>query len=309
MTQNAEQTKANEGFVLSIVTASYNRGYCLHNLYQSLLQQTCFHFEWIVVDDGSADNTRQLVQAWIEENKLFPIQYLKKSNGGKHTAMNVGVSASKGDFVFFVDSDDTLTSDAVEKVERWCYQIADDPQFAGVSGCRADRGGKLLGSFPMDTDYVDASNIERYSKHLEGDKAEVYRKALLREFPFPEFPGERFLPEGAVWDEIAHQGYKIRWYHDVIYHCEYQADGLTQNNIEHIRRSFRGFTLAKKKIYDYYPFPTNWKALIAYVGIAHKCEESRSYIMENMEIGMVKYCIAQLLCGVKHVLQKLKGNA
>ena len=306
MENRAVTKRSSAEFVLSIITATYNRGYCLHNLYLSLQRQTCFQFEWIIVDDGSVDNTKQLVQTWRKEEHSFPICYIQKPNGGKHTAMNVGVSEAKGDFVFFVDSDDTLTQDAVEKAVLWCRQIADDACFAGVSGCKADRAGNLLGKFPPDTDHVDATNIERYRRHLEGDKAEIYRTALLREYPFPEFPGERFLPEGAVWDEIAHHGYKLRWFHDIIYLCEYQTDGLTQNNLEHIRHSFQGFTLVKKKMYTYYPFPQNWKALIAYVETAHRCGLRGTAIKENMEIGTAAYCTARILCIVKQFLLKWK---
>lgn len=289
---------------LSILTATYNRGYCLHNLYRSLLEQTKYSFEWLIVDDGSTDETENLVRTWMKEQTPFPVRYIKKENGGKHTALNVGIRQAFGRYVFIVDSDDTLTADAVEKIEAWCKDIEDDGKFAGVSGCKGCRDGSRVGQFPMKSAYIDATNIERHPKHLMGDKAEIYRTDLLKKYPFPEFPGERYLPENIVFDEIAHDGYSLRWYRDIIYLCEYQNDGLSKNILKNRKNSFHGYTLAKKKAWRYYPFPYNWKALVSYIDSALACGKSKNDIMQNMEIHGSTYFLAQILSFVKTRITK-----
>ncbi len=104
--------------VLTIFTPTYNRGYIINNLYDSLCCQTCKDFVWLIVDDDSIDNTKELVERWIEENKI-KIIYYKQKHGGKHRAMNFAVENSKSEFFFTVDSDDKLTNDAVEKILIW----------------------------------------------------------------------------------------------------------------------------------------------------------------------------------------------
>lgn len=291
---------------ITVLTPSYNRGYCLSFLYNSLKQQSSIDFEWIIVDDGSTDNTEGLVQQWLTDHNQFQMSYRKKNNGGKHTAINLGVKFAKGQFVFIVDSDDTLTKDAIEKVIEWCQEIDNQMDFIGVSGCRGHKDGTRIGDFPYSKEYIDATNIERYRYKLMGDKAEIYRTRVLQEHPFPVYPGERFLGEGAVWDELAHQGYKLRWHRDIIYLCEYQEDGLTKNYIEHVRSSFQGFSLVKKNAYKYYPFPYNWQSLISYVSTSRLCCKSKHEIMTAMNIGTAEYIIALFLGKLKHVYKSLK---
>lgn len=224
--------------MLTILTPAYNRGYILQNAYESLCRQTITDFEWVVVDDGSSDNTEELVRQWQKETTAFPIVYEKQENGGKHRAVNRGVALARGDYILILDSDDFLTDDAVEVIAGWTAEIAQLPGFAGVSGLK---DGARNGN--MKAPYVDAKNTERQKYGLQGDKAEVYKTELMRKYPFPEFEGEKFLRENAVWDAIALDGYKLRWYNRIIYKCEYLEDGLTQNtDQEKYARNFQGWT-------------------------------------------------------------------
>lgn len=142
----------------------------------------------------------------------MPIQYVQQPNGGKHRAINKGVSIANGDAFFIVDSDDYLTDNAIELIEAWWKDIAGDDKFAGVSGLRASEDIDIIGGVPAFNQYVDATNLEREEHGLNGDKAEVYKTAILKRYPFPEFEGETFLTENVVWDKIANDGYLIRWY-------------------------------------------------------------------------------------------------
>ena len=227
------------------MTPTYNRAYILDKAYASLKKQTSFDFEWIIVDDGSSDNTEELVDGWIKSEGNFTIVYEKQPNGGKHRAVNRGVSLAKYDYFLILDSDDTLAENAVELVHKWIADIEGLPAFAGVSGMKETSRG-VVGA-TLKKQYIDATNLERKKHGLMGDKAEVYKTDVLRQYPFPEFEGENFIRESAVWDLIAKDGLKIRWCNEVIYFCEYIEDGLTKNtNEETYAKNFQGFTYCTK---------------------------------------------------------------
>ncbi|MBQ3532847.1 MAG: glycosyltransferase family 2 protein [Oscillospiraceae bacterium] len=211
--------------LITVFTPTYNRGYSLGDLYHSLQQQTNFCFEWLIVDDGSTDNTEETVGSFLTDHNLFRIRYYKKANGGKHTAINEGVTLAEGSLFFIVDSDDRLSPNAIEKLFVWERTIDDKAKFAGVSGNKGDLNGVLLGE-TFSGDSIDATNLERKEKNILGDKAEAYYTHILRKFPFPVVDGENFMTESVVWDQIAAAGYKIRWFNEVIYLVEQREDGL-----------------------------------------------------------------------------------
>ena len=118
--------------MLTIITPTYNRENTLKNAYHSLLDQTNKDFEWLIIDDGSKDNTKKLVKEFIKENKIT-ITYHYKENGGKHTALNEGIKKAKGDYILILDSDDTLTKDAVHLVLTSWKKYANNQKIAALS--------------------------------------------------------------------------------------------------------------------------------------------------------------------------------
>lgn len=222
--------------MITVFTPTYNRAYILPTLYKSLQSQAVHNFEWLIVDDGSTDNTTELVQRWQTEQNVFPIRYYKTSNGGKHRAINVGVANANGEAFFIVDSDDSLPINALENIQSVFKQIADDIRFAGVCGLRADpKTLKPLSNTALLNQTLDCSMTDiRRKYHICGDMAEVFKTSVLKQYPFPEFEGENFLSEGAVWNKIS-QHYLLRYIPQVWYWCEYLPDGLTQN----IRKKYR----------------------------------------------------------------------
>ena len=234
---------------LTVFTPTYNRGYLLNNLFESLLKQNIKNFEWIIVDDESTDDTEKIISEWSRRNNNFPIRYLKQQHGGKHRAINKGIKLAKGKFFFIVDSDDSLIENATELVEKWCKEIEDRKDIAGVSGMKISKGLFLGGDPKIDKghNWVEASNLEREKYHLGGDKAEVYKTDILKKYSFPEFEGEYFITEAVCWNAIAADGYKIRWYSQPIYQCEYLEDGLTKNDANGISGSIENY-----KGYCYY---------------------------------------------------------
>ena len=211
--------------IITIFTPTYNRAYSLPRLYQSLCEQTWKDFEWIIVDDGSTDNTEDLIKEYILENKIS-IQYIKQTNGGKHRATNNGVKLAKGELFFIVDSDDYLTADAVQWIESEYQDIQSYSEYAGLSGILTYLNGEKAGGggyfSPIDCNAIDI----RIKHHVKGDLSEIFRTDVLKEFPFPEIVGEKFCPEALVWDRIATK-YIMRFVHKGIYVCEYLPDGLT----------------------------------------------------------------------------------
>lgn len=219
--------------MITVFTPVYNRKYIIERLYDSLIKQTCYDFEWLIIDDGSTDDLKGLVDEWKKQKSPFSIVYYYVENGGKHRAINLGVKIAKGDIFFIVDSDDYLAEDAIEFVTVKFPEIADDLTFAGISGLKyTEKNGRIIGGLPTFSNYVDATDLERVQYGLQGDKAVIYKTAVWKKYPFPEYEGENFLSEGVMLNEIAQHGLKIRWYNKVLYYGSYIEDGLTKNIFE-----------------------------------------------------------------------------
>lgn len=259
--------------IVTVYTSTYNRAYSLPRLYESLTHQTYADFEWLVIDDGSIDDTKRLVQQWVQEQKIA-IRYYHQVNGGKHRAINRGVELAQGELFFIVDSDDYLPTDSLAVLVDYYQQVKGDNMFAGVAGMRAyPHGERICKRFT--TDVLDADSVTFRQKHkMRGDIAEAFKTDVLRKYPFPEFPGEKFVTEAVVWNEIAKK-YKLRYFNANIYVCEYLDDGLSNNLRKHHRQSPQGTMLyysnlvrdsrfgLRRHIIDAINF---WRYLIPYKG-------------------------------------------
>ena len=213
---------------ITVFTSTYNRGYILNNLYKSLQKQTFRSFEWIIIDDGSTDNTKDIISSWKKEKNDFEIRYLYTKNRGKHCAINSGVKLANSRLFFIVDSDDYLSENALERILYWEKTISDKQGFAGVSGNKCYFDKTLIGE-TFTGKYLDCTSLERTKFHIQGDKAEAYYTDILKKYPFPEFEGENFCSEALVWDRMSKDGYKIRYFNESIYFAEYREDGLSFN--------------------------------------------------------------------------------
>ena len=212
--------------LITIFTPTYDRAFSLPILYKSLQEQESKNFEWLVIDDGSTDNTKALFERWQKENNSFDITYVYKQNGGKHRAINEGVKLAKGELFFIVDSDDFIAPNATKRIAEMYAQIKDNNFFAGISAMRADFNGNRIGG-KADFDIIDTSMTEIRTKYkIKGDMAEVFRTEILKFYPFKEFKGENFLEERTVWDEISKR-YLMRFLNENLYFCEYLPGGLS----------------------------------------------------------------------------------
>ena len=240
---------------ISILTPTYNRGKLLLPLYDSLKNLTFKDFEWLIVDDGSEDDTEQYALSWIAhniENAEFPIRYIKKSNGGKHTAINRGVREASGELILILDSDDTLPADSLATVAQYYEQCKGYKECAGVCGLMAHHGGQLIGTgFPKEPMYESALQFRYAEKgNVTGDLLEVYKTSVMREFPFPEIENEKFCPESLVWNRIANK-YKLFCFNKVIYYRDYLEGGLTSKIVKIRMNSPVASTMTYAEMLDY----------------------------------------------------------
>lgn len=221
----------NKSKLVTILTPAYNRRDGLERLYRSLLAQTNKNFEWLIVDDGSTDDTKEFVNRFSRTD--FNVQYVYKENGGKHTALNLGIGRIDTELTFIVDSDDYLTEDAVETILQYHRRYRKRLNISGYAFLRRFPDGRINGKeFPHDewvTSYIES----RINSHdTNSDKAEIYYTKCLKEFPFPEYPGEKFLGEDIIWCRMARK-YQMVHVNKAIYVGDYQEDGLTQNRRLH----------------------------------------------------------------------------
>ena len=211
--------------LFTVCTPTYNREQLLPRVYASLREQTFADFEWLVVDDGSVDGTAGLVSRWSAEAP-FPIRYIWKENGGKHSAHNVCVREARGDLWVMIDSDDWMVPTALERLKAEWDQIPDKHGYSGVCCLFQYEDGTIVGDrFPHDRMESNAVDL-RYNHGVQGDKMGLIRTDVLRRFPFPDDLGRHLVPESLVWNRIS-QEYQMCCVNAVIGVKEYQADGLT----------------------------------------------------------------------------------
>ena len=232
--------------MITVFTPTYNRAHTLEKLYQSLLQQDCYDFEWLVINDGSTDNTDTLFKEWLNKERPFSIRYHIVKNGGKQRAINEALKLAHGEYFFIVDSDDTLLPHAISFIINAFKSLPKDDSFIGISGIRGGLNGKPLYRIPKINStigYVDANNLEREQYGLQADMAEAFYTDKIRKYTFPVWEGEKFTPEAVIWDQMALDGYKLRWFNQVIYLCEYQPDGLTRSSWQLLKNNPMGYAM------------------------------------------------------------------
>lgn len=228
---------------LTVFTTTYNRAYLLPRLYSSLCNQTNNDFEWLVVDDGSTDDTGILVDEWIKE-AIISIRYIYKENGGMHTGHNVAYENIQTELNICIDSDDYMPDDAVELINS-LWQKSGNPNLAGIVGLDATKNGEIIGT-ELPTDTIDGF-IEIYQKYgCSGDKKVVLRTDVVKHYePYPEYENEKLVPLGSLYNLIGID-YKFIYSNDIYCIVEYLADGSSSGIFKQYKQSPRGFAYARK---------------------------------------------------------------
>lgn len=276
--------------LITVFTPTYNRAHLLHRAYQSLLKQQSSDFEWLIVDDGSVDETERVVCKWIEES-IFPIRYIKKENGGKHTAVNRGVAEAKGEFFAILDSDDQWNESTLAILKREISQL--QPNHAGIIGLCGYTDGEIIGTnFPEHVMFCDFAKLY-YKLGVSGDKSVLWRTALLTQFPFPEPEGIKFVSELTVWHPLSEQ-YPVRCINEIIEIKEYQELGLSDSSYKLWYLSsiaYTNFYLINANIHKWNDYPkVRWGEYVQLI-INSKLAQT-SYFNQLKWKDKIAYCLA-----------------
>lgn len=289
--------------MITIFTPVYNRAYIIDKLYNSLCAQTDNRFEWLVIDDGSSDNIDVMMKKYQSEKHPFEIKYYKQKNGGKHRAINYALSLIESEYFFIVDSDDYLSSDAIKIVYEWIEDTKDIAGLIGVSGQRAHPDGKLIGSYPNGKKYIDVKQCDRKRKGIVGDKAEIYKTSVLKTKRFPEFDGETFISESALMYQFSIEGYKVRYYPDIIYYGDYLEDGLTKKSGK-TKDNYKGYCFFEKVNMRACKFPDNILSMVRFIEAGKEENINQLDIMKGINVGIVRYCCLLFLVKIKSIVRR-----
>lgn len=252
---------------LTIFTPAYNRAHTLPRTYESLLAQDCKDFIWLVVDDGSTDGTRKLVEQWQQKDNGFEIQYIYKENGGMHTAHNTAYDNIHTELNVCIDSDDCLAEGAVQFIlDFWCTK--GNSQYAGIVGLDADMTGHIIGTeFPEGVQETTLNGF--YASGGKGDKKLVYRTDVMKALPpYPIFEGEKYVSLGYKY-LLCDQKYLLLCTNQVLCNVDYQPDGSSATMFRQYLRNPKGFAFIRKVHMQY---PTSQKRM--FVECIHYCSSS-----------------------------------
>lgn len=264
---------------LTVFTPTYNRAHTLGRTYESLCKQKCKEFIWLIVDDGSTDQTKELVRKWQKQDNGFEIQYIYKENGGMHTAHNTAYANIRTELNVCIDSDDKMASDAVEKIKVIWEQIR-DKNYAGIIALDSDFNGNIIGRSFSD-DMRETTLGGYYAAGGQGDKKLIYRTDVINSVPeYPVFSGEKYV--GLVYKyTLIDQKYKLYVLNDAVCEVEYQPNGSSGTMWRQYLQNPRGFAFLRKTAMTY---PISKKRLVR--DCIHYCSSSlisgnRNYIKES----------------------------
>lgn len=238
--------------LLTITTPTYNRAHTLPACYCSLCEQTDKRFLWMIVDDGSEDNTEEIVNQWITEKKL-QIKYIKKENGGKASALNVGIEALDTKYAACLDSDDIFFPTAVEKALSELENRCEDQNCCGILALRNNPDGTVMGGKEIPSHMAKITAADIFLRlNLRTELICFYKVDILKQYRFPEFEGEKFVSPAWMQYEITQKYYFAASWHKLCC-CVYEADGLTKNKRKVIIKNPQGYTCVKRYSFDLAP--------------------------------------------------------
>ena len=273
---------------LTVFTPAYNRAHTLPRTYESLCNQKCKDFCWLIIDDGSTDDTEQLVKGWMEKDNGFEIQYIYKENGGMHTAHNTAYENITTELNVCVDSDDCMAEDGVAKILKKWDEVKDSG-YAGIIGLDADMNGKIIGkSFPKSM--KETTLMGYYAMGGAGDKKLVYRTDIIKKYPpYPVFEGEKYVALAYKY-RLIDQDYKLAVLPQILCNVEYQEDGSSGTMWKQYLKNPKGFAFWRKICMRY---PESRKRKI--VDCIHYCSSSQIakdkwYIRESPAKFMTFLC-------------------
>ena len=274
---------------ITVFTPAYNRAHTLPRTYESLCKQKNKDFIWLIVDDGSSDNTSQLVKQWVEEQHEFKIEYIYKENGGMHTAHNTAYENIHTELNVCIDSDDCLAENAIDNILKKWNEVK-DLGYACMIALDSDMNGKIIGKgFP--TDLKETTLCGYYANGGCGDKKLIYRTDVINKYPpYPVFAGERYVSLGYKY-RLIDQDYKLSVLNKVVCNVDYQVDGSSNTMWKQYLMYPQGFAFWRKVCMKY---PESKKRMFAdcihYVS-SSIIAKNKNYIKESPKKTLTILCI------------------
>lgn len=209
--------------LFTVFTPTFNRAHLLPRLFQSLTQQTVRNFEWLIIDDGSTDDTNELVSQFIDAAD-FPVRYIRQENQGKHIAINTAAENALGKWYLPVDSDDFVAPTCLKICQTLAEETAGS-ESAGFTFIHAPES--FQGNQP---EYGKKRWFEynSYEWNFAGEMIYVFKVDVLRKYPFPVFKEEKFCQESVQLIPII-RNYQVLYTDHILAFGEYLEDGLSQN--------------------------------------------------------------------------------
>ncbi|MBO0958856.1 glycosyltransferase [Neobacillus sp. MM2021_6] len=231
--------------LLTVFTPTYNRAYCLNACYQSLLRQTCKDFVWLIIDDGSTDNTKELVSRWIRENRI-EINYHWQENQGMHGAHNTAYELINTELNVCIDSDDYMPKEAVQKITMFWKRYGNN-KVSGIVGLDSTNDNKIIGT-ELPKGLQSSTLFDLYYKYgVTGDKKLVYRTELTKQHPYPLFENEKYVGLAYKYYMLDME-YELLLLNEVLCCVEYLPDGSSLNMFKQYRKNPRGFAFYRKEL-------------------------------------------------------------
>lgn len=259
---------------ITVFTPTFNRAYCLVHLYDSLIKQTSDNFEWLIIDDGSTDDTKYLVQTWMNEGKI-KITYFYKTNGGMHTGHNAALKIINTELCVCIDSDDFMPIYAIEKI-LILWDANKDKGYAGILGLDSYKDGKLVSSKMFPDDVISGKySLLKKDYGISGDVKFVYKTSIIKQYPdYPVFEGEKFVPLGYKY-RLIDRDYDMLFLNSVLCVVEYMEDGSTKNMYRQYFRNPKGFAHSRLTTMKYtYPFKDRFFQAVHFVAEIMLCKGS-----------------------------------
>ena len=273
---------------LTVFTPTYNRAYVLKQSYDSLCRQTCKDFVWLIVDDGSSDNTKEIVEKWMANDNGFEIRYVYKQNGGMHTGHNKAYELIDTELNVCIDSDDFMPDDAVELIVNF-WKENKDSSSSGILALDVYKNGQVIGKELPNKKSTTLSGY--YQNGGQGDKKLIYRTEIINKYPpYPEFEEEKFVPLDYKY-LLADQDYELLIMNKPVCVVEYMEDGSSKNMLRQYYKNPRGFAFMRKVHMKYdKEFLKKFKTCVHYVSSSF-ISKNKGFIKESPKKGMTVLAI------------------
>lgn len=290
---------------ITICTINRSRSYLLPHVYESLLGQTRFHFEWLIMDMESRDRTEALVRQWESNTGQFEIRYVPWEDGTKTEALQKAIDLAKGNYFCLMDPEEILTEEAVACFLDWIPGVDGEDMLIGVSGAKCYLDGRPLSQKDPRIGirgYVDAGYMERAAYGLDTPRFEVFKTCILRSFSLIQCQGEEDTPLQITLDEISMQGYKMRWYRETVCRGEYLCGSRTEYARRQERRNPMGYAMLynHKLRYREQSFLQRFDAACRHIALSI-CAHHPEYILKSYDRKM---SVLALLPGLILAIEK-----